>query len=308
VLAAASLVLGLAYLGNIDQHSPRGEDLTWSTQLVSFAERAPRLLVGEQGWMVIAAEEFDNATGEMTFANDPDAFNATPGPGTYWIALNWNPAHTHSDQLQDRSEGADRSWHLTIDGYQATLFEHEGTAPIGRTFYALWRAGEHSLELRSDVIPSKDTFKKIVESLHVVDVDTWLSALPATVIEPHERRDAIDEIVADIPVPANVDLGALARRDVVTNSLTYEVTTTIACGWVEEWVDATRSGDQQTRQQAVDALVSARKWRALSRPEAGQYKTYVFDVADAMSTNTPINDASIPIGVGYQRHLGCPED
>ncbi len=299
-----ALVIGITTIATPDRPAPE-EDTIWAAELVSFAEGSPRLLLGAQSWSVIAAQEITEDTGEMMFATSPDAVLAGAGPGEYWMSLNWYPSKMHDSYVQDRRRGADATWKITIDGHQAVVFQHDGTAPLGVTFYAIWVDGIHSLELRTDVISTADQFNEIALTAKAVDVDTWLSAMPASVVEPEERGDAVDRILADIPVPSNVDVEAIKNRATVSNGMNYEVTTAVLCGWVQQWIDARKASDEASLRQAVNALAGSREWAAM-KSYGG--RSYVVDVADAMAAGTPVNgDRSVPVGVTYQRHLGCPE-
>jgi hypothetical protein len=302
VLAAMVLLAGLGYLAAADRPQTR-LDPAWSAGLVAFAQGSPRLLIAQEGWMVTSAEEAGSGTGEMLFANHPRAPVAA-GSGRYWMSLSWYPAEMHESYVGDRRTGADGSSRTTIAGHEAIVFEHRGTAPIGRTFYALWTDGDHSLELRSDVIPELEQFVEVAATLHAVDTDTWLSAMPSGVVTPAERAAAVDTILQDIPVPAGVDVGEIKDRKTVTNSLDYEVTTAVVCGWLRQWIE----GDEAARREAVAAMTGAREWDAFRNPGPYGFETYVFEVADAMAAGRPVNDdRSLPIGVGYQRHVGCAE-
>ncbi len=295
-VAVAAAVLGVVAVGTSNRPRPR-EDSSWAPKLVRVAQEAPRLLVVREGWIVASADEIGGDTGEMIFESD-----------RRWVTLNWFPAELYEGYVEDRRRGADAAGDVTVAGRDGILFRHDGTAPSGVTFYALWLDGPHAMELRSDVIPAAGEFRALAASLEAVDVDTWLAALPDDVVTPDRRDDAVETILADVPIPSNLDVEELKKRQAVRTaaSLEYEVTMAVVCGWVQQWVDATRSGDDAAKSEAVEMLGAARRWDVLR--DLGQGATYVFDVADAMAAGTPVNDdRSLPTGVGYQRHIGCPE-
>jgi hypothetical protein len=124
--------------------------------------------------------------------------------------------------------------------------------------------------------------------------------MPASVVKPGQREDAVDRILAELPVPANLDVEALKQNGMVLNdyALEDEVTNAVVCGWIQQWVDGKKTGDESAVRQAVHAL-SRKGW-------AGH--PFLGDVVHGMKTNTPVNgNRSLPIGVTYQRHMGCEE-
>lgn len=306
-LAAAVAVALTVVDPGIDEPGRRGPRAgsRWSPALVALAERSPRMLLDEKEWRVTRVYEYDSQTGEMEFQNGHDCDVAPVKEGCYWISLNWRPAETHQHYFADRKRGADESSKVTIDGHEADVFAVHDTA-LGTTYYAVWLDGRHSLELRSDVVPRLAQFNAFAATLHEVDTDAWLSAMPASVVKPDERAAAVDAILEDLPVPSNLDVEALRASQAVKEgyALEDEVHNAVICGWVQQWVDGNRSGDEAAMKEAADTLARADQWIP-GRFGAG---SFVRDVADGMATNTPVNgDYSRPIGVGFQRHLGCPE-
>lgn len=302
---AAAVVLGIATIGSPDRET-RAPRSVWSAELVGIAKQAPRLLLSGAEWRVTRADEFSADSGEMIFENGRGCTLAPAKEGCYWMSLDWRPADTHADYLADRKRGSDSSSKATIDGHQAIVFEYDHTA-LGTTYQAMWLDGAHSLELRSDVIRSLHEFEAIAATLRQVDVDTWLSAMPESVVTPADRDDAIDRIVADIPIPSNVDLDDLRDNQEVREgeALEYQVVQTVICGWIGQWIDARKAGDEAGVRRAVEAMTGSRDWAAM---KAYGGRSYVFDVADAMANGTEVNgNTSLPTGVAYQRHVGCPE-
>lgn len=316
-IAGVALVTAVAVLARntapLERPQPR-----WAPALVEIAEDAPRLLVGAKGWEVVGATEFEGRQGEMYFDNGRSCMDAGAAPGCYWLSLNWYPAETFEDYRKDRATGASRDWEITIAGETATVFRHhyparERTAGIEAgvrenplTFYALWVDGDHWLELRSDVFPTAEEFTTVAETVYAVDVDTWLSALPSSVVEPDERGDEVDRLLADVPVPPDLDVAALRGELRVSDGLDYEVATAVVCGWIDRWAEAAKSGDRAGEREAVDALATARGWRVFR--DRGQLAAYVFEVADSMEADEPLDGyGSLPRGKAYKRHVGCHE-
>jgi hypothetical protein len=303
---AAVVVLGIA---SIATPEPPAQDKqpVWGAELLSVAEASPRYLVADEGWKIASVDEFSGQSGEMMFQNGPGAQTTDPTPGLYWVELSWNPASEHDSLVMDRQQSAEHSGRIVIADKAGVLLQDTDSAPIGNTFYALWLDGGHSLQFRSDVIPTQEEFRAVADSLRTVDVDTWLSAMPASVVKPDERDDAIDKRLAGLPVPPGFDADGLKEMETVRNdgSLDYAVRNAVVCGWVQQWIDATTAGNRGAAEKAATAVA----WPGWAKADGhGQWSSFISDVAAAMKTNIPVNgERSLPIGVTYQRHLGCPE-
>lgn len=302
----AAFVLGIMTVVTPDRPG-RGGQTGWDAELVSIAEASPRYLIADQEWSIASVDEFSGQSGEMMFQNGPGALMENSTPGLYWIELSWSPASEHDELVKDREASAENSGAITIADQAGILFQDTDSAPIGSTIYALWLDGGHSLQLRSDVIPTIEGFTAVANELRSVDVDAWLSAMPASIVKPEERGNEIDEILARLPAPANLDVQALKDIEMVRNdhSFGYEVRNAVVCSWVQQWVDATKVGNDRGAEKAAAALA----WPGWAKSDDhGQWSSFVSDVATAMKTKHPVNgNQSVPIGVTYQRHLGCPE-
>ena len=298
--ALVAVVIGVVLVQTPDD--PRdGTGREWAPRLVRVAEASPRFLITQEGWTIASVFEFRSDYGEMMFQNGPNAMEAGAPPGVYWMDLHWIPTAEHQARVEDRKRGASDTWEVSIAGHEAILMRSAVSPPgLPRTLTAIWRDGAHSMELRSDVIPTVAEFKKVASTIEEVDVDTWLSAMPASVVKPGERKDEVDRILAELPVPANLDVETLEQSGMVLNdyALEDEVTNAVVCSWIQQWVDGTEAGDERAVKQAVHAL----SWKGWAD------HPFIRDVVHGMKTNTPVNgDRSVPIGVTYQRHMGCEE-
>lgn len=291
--AAVVVLIGVAVLG-------KGEDDTTIDAAappaapVATAEVAPRLLVTAEGWSVERVQEHTADLGEMGF---------TDGAGRH-LELNWYPAAEHATFLADRARAAEGSWPATIAGHDAVVFQYAGRID----FTALWLDGPHSFELRGSTFSSLEEYLAAVATLEEVDGETWLSALPASIVRPEERQAAVAAILKKLPLPADFDAGSLASG--TSNSsqeIGFEVTQAVACAWVQEWVDGTEAGDAAAVSAAADAMASSHEWDVLVENDS-DFAEYIWQVADAMATGEPFNgDTTIPTGTGYQRAIGCAE-
>lgn len=289
VAVAASIAVIVALARPVERPPvPEGK---WAPALVARAERSPRLLIAAPGWRVERADDFGENGGETTFEN-----------GRLWVSINWYPGHLHAEYLADRRRGAELVADLVVDGHDAVLFRHDGNVPIGVTFYVLWFDGSYAVELRTDVIAGETELREIARSVESVDVDTWLAAMPDSVVTPDERRRAIERIVADMDLPPNFDLDELANRDVVRSSIDFEVATAVVCGWIDRWIEADRADDAGGRREVAEALAGAHEWDAVAANGIGA--EYVVDVAEEIRNGGAV-DGSRSVGARFRRDVGC---
>ena len=155
-----------------------------------------------------------------------------------------------------------------------------------------------------------EDYRAVAATVREVDQGTWLAALPAGTVAPDDRATAVEATLAELPVPDGLDVEALMATGTAndSHSMELEVTNAVICGWVQQWVDGTASGDTAAVDEATSAMTSSRQWPPLVETASGTMKEFVWDVADAMAAGVPLEQfPSLPQGTGYQRHLGCPE-
>jgi hypothetical protein len=253
----------------------------------------PFLLVQAEGWRMTRTDQYEPDSGEMTFTD-----------GTREVELSWRPGDTHELYVEDREAGAEASWDIVVAGREGVLFQYEGTTD----FTAMWLHEGQSMELRG-LFPSVDDFRAVAATVEPVDGDTWAAALPEDAVLPGERREAVDEMLADLPVHPDVDVAALKGARTVNNryQVGAQVTGAVACAWIEQWLDAREKDDGARAREAVEAMKTARRWAILREmDEAGDFPEVVWEYADAMA-----GDGQVPAGrpttvaEGYRSGLGC---
>ena len=300
-LVAAVATAGLAILllggGSIGP----GPESAFAGSAVRVAEGNPRLLIGAPGWSVSYAGEFEPDQGQIDFRDGG-------GPGQ--LSVDWGPAEYYSDPLEQPGVEPDQ-WYRSQAGCASTKRSPNGDIEITTgeavecRVYTRVRAvtaldapaaveetrivepdGTSTNSFRVALPPSgsvyasisaqgisPERFGEILDSLYSADVETWLAALPAKTVRPLERPQVIDEMLAGVPVPNSVNIeeikdesAALSRYD-----LGAEVTGAVACGWLDQWADATRNGDEAMAQSATEAMATARQWTILEEmaPQGG---------------------------------------
>lgn len=267
--------------------------VSFAAEFVAVAEVAPRLLVTADGWSVVRADQFGAEYGELEFSN-----------GEQTLGLFWRPMDLHQTYVDDRAESAGPPSDITVAGYAVTRFY----TPYGETSYALWIEGDHSVELRADEM-SKADFLALVATLEAVDVETWLGAMPESVVTPVERDRVIEEMLTGIPVPPAFDESVLAADGVSDRyQLGAQVSGTIACAWFEIWIAADASGGSAGKRQAADAMATSRTWPILLEMQAdGDYPDVLWEYADDLANDGfSAKSGRDTIRTGeYKGGLGC---
>jgi len=305
-------VVGFQQLG-------RDTGTAWAAPLVAVANAAPRILVQRPAWAVTRADELTGAHGEMTF-----------GDGRNELELRWQPADQHDATVRDRSHEAADQQTLKVIGREARLFRYPGpagptfgsadpTVPVAPPaptvqadgpgdFTTLWTQGSHSVEVRG-TFADVEAYKNVLAGLREVDIDTWLRAMPASVVRPGGRAAVVDEMLSDIPLPDGFERAALRAGDGVKDR--YQLGATVAgaaaCAWIDTWIAATDAGDAAGAARAVDAMATSHRWSVLvDMRDQGAYPDAVWELADAMATNASVSGGKpLTIRESYANTLGC---
>lgn len=284
VVAASVLFGGLGLENYLDRSktpvTPGSGGATSSTG--ETTEGPPHLLVTEDGWRVTHANEDSGKYGMVDFSADRK----------HYLSLGWRPTDQHGGSVQDRERAAEASWDITIAGRQAILFQLQDTTT---DFTALWLDGNHSMEL-SGTFPNVDEYRAVAATLQPVDTDTWLAAMPESVVVPNDRAATVEAMLADIPVHPSVDVEKLKTSRLVNGryELGVDVTGAVSCAWIEQWVDATAKGDDESAQEAAGAMATSHTWAILAEMnELGGWTELVWEYADAMAENRQVMDGTI---------------
>ena len=293
LLAATTAAAAVALVGvtSLD----RSDGTAWAAALVRVAETAPRLLVDAPGWTVARADEFGVDYGEMTFSN-----------GKRRLDLKWVRGTDLGATLGDPHSGVEPLGTTTVAGAHARLFRYEDS----NDFFAVWSQGGYGIQARG-LAADLATFTAVILTLHEVGVETWLSAMPQSIVKPDSRNKVVLEMLEDVPLPPGYDVAQLlhARTGAVHDryQLGAEVAGTVACSWLERWVAARHKGDYRVVRQTVRALATSHHWRLLHEMKAkGDYPRVLWQYADAAATDVPINAGKqLTVAASYRRALGC---
>jgi hypothetical protein len=248
-LAVSTAIVIAAVLLAFGAFGGGGTHPTYAAAAIEVAEANPRLLVTAPGWKVTDAGEFEADNGETTF-----------GDGRRTFELHWYPAHLYRSYLRDRAQVSPPRRSRLL-GRTATTVEygHDGEyatmiAPIGTVFVEVrGRLGGHA------------AYEKVLRSLRAVDIETWLAAMPPSVVSPEARARTVATMLRGVPYPPGFDPSQIEDETAVLNhyQLGVRVADAIACGWVESWRAAQASGDEAAARDAVTAMTSSHHWPLL---------------------------------------------
>lgn len=275
--AAAAVAAGVFVVQSGGDDQP-----AWAAELIEVAESAPRLVVDDPDWGVVRAYEFSVEAGEVTF-----------GDGTDELSLFWLPGDQYESLIADRRDSIDHEDAITVAGHQAALIQYSGPGPV---FTTIWQQNGYAMEAVSDSFADQESYEAVLAQLTETDVDTWLSAMPDTVIKPDQQTSVVAEMLEGIPTPAGFDPATLPIDGVADR---YHVGVTVAgevaCAWIRQWDAATQSGDTAAADEAVAAMATSREWPVLLEiaPE-GAYADTVWLYADALAYGGAAVDARDP--------------
>lgn len=262
--AAAAVVLAVAVI-----MWPRSDGTTpaFAAAAVEVAEANPRLLVDRDDWQVVRADEFAADQGEMTFSD-----------GTHQLKVHWRPAVEYEEHLDDRSNGLEPV-KVKILGMTGSMFPQSSPVDLTTVFQP---QGINFLEIRAN-IGSVEAYRELLNSLVSVDVDTWLSALPASVVDGVERREVVSEMLQDIPLPEGYDTARWYTSTGVHDryQVGVQVAGDVACTWIAHLHVADENGNVAGKQSAIDALQTADSWSVLLEMRSeGEYPEVLWNAAD----------------------------
>jgi hypothetical protein len=296
-LACVAVIAVLVVLGggSVDTVKEGGRP-TYAAAAVKVAEANPRLLVTAPGWAIVHAHSFEVDSGILEYR-----YRHTPAYGIDANSLHqsWYPAGSYRSTLRELGQGRTRRA-TTVLGRPATTFHdhHRGGSDY---FTVLAPQGNVFVELSARLSPSD--YATVLRSLRAVGVDRWLAAMPPEVVQPAARSAVIAQMLDGVPRPPGFQTAGLEAETHFTDryQLGQAVAGAVACGWIESWSAATRSGDDGVARQAVEGMAGARRWTVLL--QMVHEKGFEGDVLPAHGNGWPsyIVEAAREMAAGHLR-------
>lgn len=156
---------------------------------------------------------------------------------------------------------------------RAEWFLNQG-GPGDRQMIAFWSEGGYVLELRA-AVPDLGAFEERLGWLNRVDAETWLNAMPPSVVKAADHAAVVHEMLRGIPLPAGFEPSQIPDEGITTSrfQLSGAVVNTVSCLWFRHWGAARASGDRSAKEEAERAMDTYRQWPILRQEakEGGEY-------------------------------------
>jgi hypothetical protein len=310
--------LGVAVVGAIVAVSVGGvfagrSGTAWGAELVHFAAASPLVLLDQAGWQVDYANEQSDQDGEMHFTSSPVgapstapvSATASTEVSTTVAALNWRSGAL-STWMTDRANSANLITTASVLGTVAHVYQYAGGQPGHQDITALWEYGGRVLEFRAGAADIT-AFESLLASLRHVDTNTWLSALPESVVKTTDRAAVIASMLQGVTLPPGFDPATVTGAGLTSDryQLGAAVTGTVACTWFKLWSDARRTGNTAGLQRAIDAMATAKDWPILQEmAKSGAYPQVLEALAAAMPSGLL---GGRPLAGDVDSGLGCSQ-
>ncbi len=323
--AAVAIAAAVAVVGSVlPKDSPVAPFVApqpaYAAELRAIAEANERILIDDPAWKVIRVGEFTKDLGEMEFANGDKTFDLT-----------WYSAKEYKSRFDGWAHDAIRRTEVQVLGQKGTLFRHappsagsvghplprpgNGPRPASPTpipkenfkiIFILPPQGEAYVQFSAN-LGSEEAYREVLGKLKKVDVNTWLGAMPESVVKPQNVRAAVDGMLADITVPKGFNKAPLYKETVIARyHLGARVTGAATCAWLDQWSAAKKSGDKAKAAEAVKAMQGSKSWKILKELEAkGGWSQAVWHYADEIAGKVKPEAKSGKPADGYQEGFGC---
>jgi hypothetical protein len=277
VLLAAAATVAVALTGVFfpKGSSPIAPMSAYGAEFRAVTDATPRLVVDDPAWKIDDIPVFRANEGEIRFAR-----------GQQKLQVNWIPTGLYEGRLnQQRDPGV--KWHRTpieVLGQKGTVHQRGGSTDLTTL---LPPKGPYFLEIRADV-GSVAAYRNLVTKLKTVDTDTWLDAMPDTIVKQSDAPRVIDEMLADVPVRPGLDRTPFLKILVLDRyQFGAKLTEAVACGWFEQWAVAKKAGDKAKMKQATAVIQGSRNWKILQEMDAmgGRFPEGLWQDGDRMANN-----------------------
>lgn len=250
----------------------------------------PRMIVDVPGFGVLSGSETFGGTWLVTFDGHEADLRVLPSEAVPMTA---------DDLAADGLDVTD----VEVAGMSGFVAEYDS----GRSVLA-WSGDDHSAVL-DYIAGGTPEATRIAQHVTYVDEGTWRALLPANLILPEERPQAVRDILAGVALPPALTTEDLTgRNSYLANAIMSEpdlivtVTAELSCEWIRTWVHATNTGEKERASQAVEAMRHSHRWPALDRPGLENWKSIITGYADAIANDGTVGGT--PVANSYQS-LGC---
>lgn len=272
VAAAAAIVLLLLGVGWTAGHVFGESAPPIATQ--SPAADAFRVVLDTPGWTMTNATQGDD-TGEIGYENGPAS-----------LKIDWYPGDGYQERYDHRRDetGSDGTA-VQVAGLPGAMWTYDTEIHIALRPVE----NDHFVEVHGEGL-DQQAFTAVLAQLRMADESAFDAALPSDYAHDGERGTQIDQLLdgiaqhADPLLPAGVDRSWVTSDQSDPVQLATEVADRVACAWISQYADATRTGDQAAAQQAVDVMSTSRQWPLLQQIKADSDEPeWIWWAADEMT-------------------------
>jgi hypothetical protein len=329
-LGAAALAAGLVafFLISGSEGRPTVQPVSaYAAEVVRYADASPRLLISAPGWRIEGLQAGDRE-GEMQFVRGnapmPEENVTVIGGNVYGrlpaatrqrkVELTWVPVSlvSFASRVRDRAYDAQVATTAPVLDTTARVFQYPSSRPGDLDVTSLWQEGDLVVEYRAPV-PSMAAFKAQLASLEKVDTETWVAAMPASVVRPAEFEPTVRRMLKGIAVPPGFTAADVVARSIPTDryQLGASVAGAVSCTWFARWAAAKRTGNQDELRDAIAAMATARDWPVIRQMSSeGAYGQILNDLATAMPRGSVYKqrplEGDVESALSCGRMLGIP--
>jgi hypothetical protein len=290
LIAAAAVVVAIAIgiTGALfPQNNPASPPPAFAAEAVAVAEANQRLLIDDPAWTVTSIGEFTPERGDVRFMKDG-----------WWFDIAWLPAKEYALGVKEYYGPSYSEQPIDLLGRRGSMFQSRGFTEFT---VVMPPVGNNYLSLRAD-LGSERAYRDVLAKVKQVDVNTWLSALPADTVLPNQTKKTVDAMIADMQLPPGFDQTRLYQEHLTDRyQLGMRVAGAVTCAWLDRWYAARKAGDAAQMKQAVTAMNGSRHWKILVEMNgSGDYPEEVWGWADSMAKNLYFTQD------GYRSGLVCP--
>lgn len=210
------------------------------------------------------------------------------------VTVKWTPTEPFDLYAEDTMDidGEQVGQRLDVLGRRALLFRYSDDDHLA----VVEVLDQNLLEIRGEGMDEAE-FRDLLTQLEPAPVDDLDSHLPDRFISDEERPTVIDEMLAPLPLPAGFE-PEIDSRELQRYNLGADVVTVVVCEWIDRFVDARRTGDQDAVAAAQQALATSRDWPILQEMSAeGDFPSVVWEISDDVAAGR--------VPEGYRQGLGC---
>ncbi|MGZ4324553.1 MAG: hypothetical protein ACXVV5_21075 [Solirubrobacteraceae bacterium] len=311
VAAVATAAVGVLVVLLSGPRDAGGPAPAYAAELVRFANASPLVVLDAPGWHVVYADEESAQVGELRYVRGaadregiPKGFSQR-APATFagrGSSLEWLPGQAFREMVRDRAASASIRTTAPVLGTTAQVFGFRGAGYMG--FTALWVYNGRVMQYGA---PVRDLamFRAQLRELRQVDTNTWLRALPPSVVQTATRRVTIHHMLGGVPLPPGFNVAQIPGSKLIKDryQLGAAVTGTVACAWVADWARARAAGDSSTVNTAVAAMATAPRWPILREmAREGFWSQLLIEMAKAMPSG---RWHGRPLAGAFNSNLGC---